>query len=453
MANKRSLCNRTDFKNAVQKCVLDAKKSSLEKAQTSDKKASQSDRQDSCLDADDTLATNVAIIFIDIDRFDTINAVLGHEFGYRVLALISKRLIAFFSNNELIARMGSDKFAILIPSASPEQLRVKAQQALAQINTAMQIDKQEVLLTASAGIDIYPSSATTAEELIKHSGIAAQHAKQAGGDTCLFFDAAVGKRALKRLNLELDLRRAINDNEIIVHYQPTYSLHLERITGVEALARWHHPHLGWIEPDEFIPIAEETALISDIGYLVLQQACQQGKTWLRDSDESDKGLQHIAVNLSAQQIQDKDLVTNIKRILLEYDFPAKHLTLEITESVFIEAHSTIVASLDALRMLGVRIAIDDFGTGFSSLQILREFPADLLKIDRLFVTEVTENPVDATITKAVIDIAHSLMLTVVAEGVENEAQVAFLRQSNCDAIQGYFVGKAMNSKELAALIA
>lgn len=434
MPNNRTLCNRTDFKSAVQQCITDT-----------EAKTQQTNT--------DELNDNVAILFIGIDRFDTINAVLGHEFGYRVLALISDRLIAQFGDDELIARMGSDKFAILLQGNSPEQLRIKAKQALMQINTLMVIDDQEVLLTASAGIDIYPSSATSAEDLLKHSGIAAHHAEQAGGDTCLFFDAAAGKRALKRLNLELDLRRAISSNELVVHYQPTYDLNKDRITGVEALVRWHHPELGWIEPSEFIPIAEETTLINDIGYWVLRQACEQGKAWLSTADTPDKGLQHIAVNLSAQQIQDKALVANVNSLLLEYDFPAKHLTLEITESVFIEAHSTIVASLDSLRALGIRIAIDDFGTGYSSLQVLREFPADLLKVDRLFVTEVTHNHVDATITKAVIDIAHSLTLTVVAEGVEDKEQVAFLRQANCDAIQGYFVGKAMNKDELGALIA
>jgi EAL domain-containing protein (putative c-di-GMP-specific phosphodiesterase class I) len=246
------------------------------------------------------------------------------------------------------------------------------------------------------------------------------------------------------------LRKALGNNEIEVYYQPKFDLTIGRITALEALARWRHPELGWISPRKFIPIAEEAGLITDIGEFVLHTACERGKSWLASATKC--GVDRISVNLSAQQIQNKNLVNSIERILRSSNFPPGHMILEITENMFIDAQSMTILRLNRLRQLGVHIAIDDFGTGYSSLSLLKRFPADILKIDRQFIRDVTENHVDATITRAVIDIAHSLNLLVVAEGVENEKHVQFLQQCGCDSIQGFFISRAVAATQVPTLL-
>ncbi|MGI9289545.1 MAG: putative bifunctional diguanylate cyclase/phosphodiesterase [Pseudomonadales bacterium] len=394
---------------------------------------------------------SAAVIFFDLDRFSTINAVFGHEFGYKALEIVAQRLLHAFPSALAVAHMGNDEFAVLLGNEKPAQLRVLGQRALRSIRDTIFIDDQELLLTASAGISDYPARARCAEDLTQQAAIAVAEAKQTGGNTCSFYSATAQRLLLSRLNLELDLRKALTNDEIEVFYQPKFDLTIGKITALEALARWRHPQLGWISPRKFIPIAEEAGMISEIGEFVLLTACERGKSWLVGAAKY--GVDRISVNLSAQQIQNKNLVKSIERILRRSGFPAEHLILEITENMFIDAQSMTILRLNRLRELGIHVAIDDFGTGYSSLSLLKRFPADILKIDRQFIRDVTENHVDATITRAVIDIAHSLSLLVVAEGVENEKHVQFLQDSNCDSIQGFFISRAVAAPKVPKLLA
>ncbi len=394
---------------------------------------------------------STAVIFFDLDRFSTINAVLGHELGYKALEIVAHRLLQAFPEALAVAHLGNDEFAVLLGNEKPAQLRFFGQRALRSIRESIFVGEQELLLTASAGISDYPARANSAAELTQQAAIAVAEAKHSGGNTCSFYSAAAQRLLLSRLNLELDLRKALRNNEIEVYYQPKFDLTIGKITALEALARWHHPQLGWISPHKFIPIAEEAGLITDIGEFVLREACMSGRKWLASATKY--GVNRISVNLSAQQIQHKNLVNSVEQILRSANFPPEHLILEITENMFIDAQSMTILRLNRLRQQGIHIAIDDFGTGYSSLSLLKRFPADILKIDRQFIRDVTENHVDATITRAVIDIAHSLSLLVVAEGVENEKHVRFLRESNCDSIQGFFISRAVESSQVPKLLA
>ena len=394
---------------------------------------------------------SAAVMFFDIDRFHVVNAVLGHEFGYKALEIVARRLLQAFPGALAVAHMGNDEFAVLLANEKPSQLRIYGQRALRSISEKIVIDGQELLLTASIGISDYPARANSAAELTQQAAIAVAEAKQLGGNTCSFYSAAAQRLLLSRLKLELDLRRALANGEIEVYYQPKFDLTVGKITALEALARWRHPQLGWISPHKFIPIAEEAGLITDIGEFVLREACMAGKRWLASATKY--GVDRISVNLSAQQIKHKNLVNSVEQILHSADFPPENLILEITENMFIDAQSMTILRLNRLRQQGIHIAIDDFGTGYSSLSLLKRFPADILKIDRQFIRDVTESHVDATITRAVIDIAHSLSLLVVAEGVENEKHVRFLQASNCDSIQGFFISRAVESQQVPKLLA
>lgn len=391
----------------------------------------------------------IGVIVLDMDRFQTINSALGHEFGYRVLERIADRLRKAFPNCRALCHLGNDEFAVLLQDLPKATLRTITHGALKAIRQSVEIDQQTILITASAGIATN-SSATgiTASDLLQQASIAATEAQRDGGNTCLFYTASVQHEPLRKLDLELDLRRALDTDQMRVWYQPIFDLKRKLICGLEALARWQHAELGWIEPKEFIPLAEQSGLIADIGEQVLHTAC----TETRELMQLSPSLEYLAVNFAARQIEHRNLVKITERILHRTKFPASSLVLEITESDFLESETRIVNSLDALRRNGVRVAIDDFGTGYSSLRVLKEFPADVLKIDRQFVQHAHEQHVDATITRAVIDIAHSLGLQVVAEGVETTAQLEFLRSVNCDFIQGYYVGKAVEITQLQELL-
>lgn len=397
--------------------------------------------------------STLAVIFFDLDRFATVNRALGHEAGYQALEIVAKRLLLCFNDAQAIAHLGNDEFAILLADTETEQLTEQTQKALNSIREQIVLPQQKLLLTASAGISTYPDKAKDAFRLIDQATTAVASVKNTGGNSYCFFDANAQKRQLDRFNLELDLRYALAQSEISVNYQAKYDIANDCVNGLEALARWRHPELGWIAPQEFISIAEDSGLIAAIGSKVLEVACDHASRWLTDNPETfiQRDFQ-LAVNLSAQQIHQRQLVKTVERILQKTAFPAKHLTLEITESLFIETDAETIDKLAQLRAMGIRIAIDDFGTGYSSLSLLKKFPADELKIDKQFVNDVVVNSTDATITRAVIDIAHALSLKVVAEGVENRQQLAFLKEAGCDTAQGYLISKPVLASEVPALI-
>jgi len=390
----------------------------------------------------------VSVVVLDMDRFRTINSALGHEFGYRVLEQLGRRIVGSFPGSMAISHLGNDEFAVLLTGEQRPRLKTITTAALKEIRQTILLDEQSVLVTASAGVALRREPlAADATELLQQASIAANEAQRNGGNNCVFYTAAVKQQPLRKLDLELDLRRALAADDLRVFYQPIFDLRAKRICGLEALARWKHADLGWIKPTEFIPVAEESGLIAEVGESVLHKACADTAELL----QANIGLEYLAVNFAAQQIEQRHFARTTERILQRLEFPASKLLLEITESDFLASEARIINSLEMLRNSGIRIAIDDFGTGYSSLRVLKEFPADVLKIDRQFVQQAHCNHVDSTITRAVIDIAHSLNLKVVAEGVETNEQLEFLRGADCDFIQGYLVGKAVAASQLPSL--
>lgn len=391
---------------------------------------------------------SIHMIVLYLDRYRKIVSALGHQFAHQVHDDIGDRLLRAYPDAIAFSHLADDEFAVLLASTAKTRLRELSESALKITREPLLIDDQTVVVTASAGIASsnmkLPLDGT---ELLQQAGLVASEGQAKGGNCFTFYSAAVQQEPLRRLDLELDLRRALEAEEIRVFYQPIFDLRSDRVTGLEALARWRHADLGWIEPTEFIPLAVESGLIADIGVRVLNQACTDTLEFLGNGS----GLEYVAVNFAARQIEHRDLVKITEGILGRLHFPADCLVLEITESDFLESEQRIIKSLATLRSSGVRVAIDDFGTGYSSLRVLKEFPADVLKIDRQFVQNAHCQHVDATITRAVIDIAHSLDMKVVAEGVENTEQLHYLRAAGCDSIQGFYVGRAVSASQLAGL--
>jgi diguanylate cyclase (GGDEF)-like protein len=391
----------------------------------------------------------LALFFIDIDRFQAINTTLGHDAASQILEEVALRISNTMREAVAVAHLGSDDFSFFLSDyRSADQLRNIAHRVLQTIREAIQVDGNEMLVTASAGISIYPDKAANAEELIHQASFAVRKARNLGGDTCRVFTRRTQIDSLKKLNLEIELRKAVNNNDLEVFYQPKMDLATDRINALEALVRWHHPEFGWVSPDAFIPIAEETGLISPIGEWVLETAALDGCRWHKAGIPIEK----IAVNLSGQQIARHDMAASVKRIFNRIDAPPQLLVLELTESMLIEALDSTLDLLHRLRVMGVEIAIDDFGTGYSSFRMLKSFPVDILKIDQMFIQDLANNDVDMTITRAIIEIAHSMDIKVIAEGVENESHVALLQELGCDSVQGFYISRALPKKEINRLL-
>ncbi|HEX7954896.1 MAG TPA: EAL domain-containing protein, partial [Burkholderiales bacterium] len=378
--------------------------------------------------------TNLAVLFIDLDRFKTINDTLGHQAGDVLLREIGNRLKYCVRQSDIVARMGGDEFVVLLQDVGvAEHVAKVANKILLEIGSSLEILGQEIRVTASIGISIYPQDGQDEHALMKNADIAMYHAKQQGKNNFQFHSEQMNTHTLARLALESSLRHALERNELLVYYQAKMSIGTSRISGMEALLRWRHPDLGMVPPVQFIPIAEEIGLIESIGQWVIRTACRQNKEW------QDQGLPRVpvAVNISARQFNEGNLVESILSILRETRIDPQCLELEITESMIMHNVATTMAKLTALGDTGIRIAIDDFGTGHSSLAYLKRFPIDTLKIDRSFVSDLTRSAEDKTITAAIITMGKSLDLTVVAEGVESQEQLDFLRKHGCDEFQGY----------------
>jgi diguanylate cyclase (GGDEF)-like protein/PAS domain S-box-containing protein len=392
----------------------------------------------------------LAVLFIDLDRFKTVNDSLGHPVGDRLLKTVAARLVACTRASDTIARIGGDEFVVLLGSLEqPEDARHVAQKVLEALSEPVTIDGHELKVTPSVGICAYPHDGKDVETLMRNADTAMYHAKQMGRNNYQFFTQAMNDAAQERLLLENDLRHAVERSEFTVHFQPLLNVKTGAILGFEALVRWRHPERGMVPPSEFIPAAEETGLIGLIGEWVMRQACAQARAW---HDAGYPELQ-VAVNCSAHQFQRDGLVETVERILRETGLSASRLDLEITESVIIEDSEEVVARFQRLDDMGVRIAIDDFGIGYSSLSYLKRFAVHQLKIDQSFVRDIHSDPDDASIVSAIIAIAHSLGLEVVAEGVETAEQLAFLRSLGCDAAQGYYFSKPLPPDEFEKLLA
>jgi diguanylate cyclase (GGDEF)-like protein/PAS domain S-box-containing protein len=394
----------------------------------------------------------LAVMFIDLDRFKIINDTLGHEAGDELLRIAAGRLKDSLRGSDVVARLGGDEFVVLLEEVkAPSNVAVVAQALLSALIKPLRISGRECRVTASIGIAMYPADGDDEQALMKNADIAMYVAKEEGKNNFQFYAEAKGARpqALQRMALEAALRGALERGEFSLQYQAKVDLGSNAISGVEALLRWNNPELGSISPAQFIPIAEETGLIVPIGKWVLRTACAQATVWQR------QGLQEVcmAVNLSPRQFNDPELLPDIAAALRDSGMEPRLLELEITESMVMQDPERTVATLHAIKQMGVRLAIDDFGTGYSSLAQLKRFPIDTLKVDRSFVRDISTNPEDQAITAAIIAMGRTLSLTVVAEGVETKEQKSFLQARECDQMQGYYFSKPVPASQFAELLA
>jgi len=389
----------------------------------------------------------VAVLFMDLDRFKTINDSLGHMTGDALLQNVARRLSETLREGDTVSRLGGDEFVVVLPSLdqpkAAEKVALKLVDALAP---PIDLGGQELRVSASIGISLFPEDGHDTETLLRNADSAMYHAKDMGRNNYQFFMEQMNVAAAERLRLENDLHRALERQEFELHFQPRVSVANGQACGIEALIRWRHPERGLVLPEHFIPVAEDTGMIVPIGEWVIDEACRQGTAWCA------AGLPQIpvAVNLSPRQFRQSNLVDTVARALDRHGWPCNLLELEITEGVLMQQTSETLKTLEALNRLGVGLAIDDFGTGYSSLSYLKRFPVDFLKIDQSFVRDIAVDPDDATIVTAIIGLAHSLGLTVVAEGVENASQLDFIRDAGCDEAQGYHIGRPMPAGQLAA---
>jgi diguanylate cyclase (GGDEF)-like protein len=391
----------------------------------------------------------VAVLFLDLDGFKHINDSLGHPTGDKLLQSIAKRLGNCVRVSDTVSRQGGDEFVVLLSEAEQwEDAAITARRMLHAVAEVHSIDQHDLHVTTSIGVSVFPDDGLDAETLIKNADTAMYQAKENGRQSCRFFKPEMNARAVERQFIEESLRRAIERQEFTLHYQPKVSLTTGAITGAEALIRWTHPTRGLVAPAEFIPIAEDCGLILPIGNWALRESCRQGRAW------ADAGLPAaaIAVNVSAVQLHHENFLDGLFAILNETGMDPRLLELELTESVLMKNAESAAAILQVLRERGVQVAVDDFGTGYSSLSYLRKFPVDALKIDQSFVHQIGTNGDDAAIVTAVISMARSLKLRVIAEGVETVEELAFLQSHQCDEAQGYYFGQPMPSQEFAELL-
>ncbi|WP_109482638.1 EAL domain-containing protein [Paraburkholderia sp. C35] len=382
----------------------------------------------------------VAVVFIDLDGFKNVNDSLGHSVGDRLLSVVADRLARCARASDTVARHGGDEFVIVMTDTVDEQSLIAwMERVRASISEPVWLDGTELYVGCSMGASLFPQDGDDAETLMKKADLAMYRAKDMGRNTFQFYQPEMNVSAGARLNLERRLRRALRDNEFLLHYQPQVDIETGQVVGMEALVRWSDPEVGLIPPSQFIPVAEESGLIGPLSEWVLREACRQNKAW------QDEGLPpaRVSVNLSARQFQQHDIAKLVMQVLEETGLDPQYLELELTESTIMRNAEEAVSMLNELHALGIGLAIDDFGTGYSSLSYLKRFPVDRLKIDRSFVSDIGESSDDETITSAIIALAHSLNLQVIAEGVETSTQLDFLKQRACDEMQGYFFAKPM----------
>ena len=392
----------------------------------------------------------LAVIHFGLDQFKTINQCFGHAIGDQLLLDVGSRMAEVMYEIDTVSRVGGDEFLILVHNIQNSQDAAPiVRKIMESLQQPFTLNGQEIYVTASIGIAVYPNDGATADELLKNADAAMHRAKEdLGRGNYQFFCEDMNSLAMHKLLLEGDLRRALEHGEFYLHYQPQVDLKSNRIVGAEALIRWTHPKNGNIPPSEFIPAAESSGVIEPIGDWVLQAACQQHLAWV----EAGLSPIRIAVNLSARQFLRGDLVDKVARALEASCMPPEYLELELTESMLMQDVENTVNTLHALKKMGVRLSIDDFGTGYSSLSYLKRFPLDILKIDRSFVAELGTASDDGEIARAIIAMAHALRLEVVAEGVENTQQLDFMRSFNCDFIQGYYFSRPLSADDFARLL-
>ncbi|HEX5501921.1 MAG TPA: EAL domain-containing protein [Thermomicrobiales bacterium] len=395
---------------------------------------------------------SVAVLFVDLDRFKVINDSLGHEAGDLLLIAVASALKGCLRPEDTAARLGGDEFTILLERVADITAAVEvAERILGALQTPLPLGGYDLVVTGSLGIALSTPERDDPVELMRQADVALYRAKASGKACYQVYDATMNARVLERLELEAELRRALEREEFVVHYQPKVALATGHLEGVEALVRWQHPERGLLPPAAFIALAEETGLIRPLGRWVLIEACRQARAW-RAEHPADPPLV-MAVNLTAPQFQQPHLAADIATILAETGLPPHLLQLEITESVLMDDAAATLATLGALKRLGVQLAIDDFGTGYSSLSYLKRFPVDWLKVDRRFVAGLGTDAEDTAIVRAVVNLAAALRLAVTAEGVETADQVARLQALGCTLAQGFYFARPLPAAALGALLA
>ena len=402
----------------------------------------------------------LAVVSLDLDQFKRFNDTLGHAAGNELLISVARRLAGVVRREDTVAhaegemfdavaRLDGDEFSLLVTDLNQyhDAARV-ARRLIDELRKPFRAGNQEVFVSASIGLALYPLDGEDSDALIKNAGAAMHFAKDQGRDNYQFYSRAMNATALEKLAMESQLRRAVERDELLLHYQPKLQMSTGRIVGLEALIRWKHPELGLVPPSQFIPLAEETGLIVPIGEWVLRNACKQNIAWQH------AGLTpvHVAVNIARPHFRQGGLVASVGGALKETGVEPNWLEVELTESMLMQSVDTTLKTLFQLKDMGVRLAIDDFGTGYSSLSYLKRFPLDTLKIDRSFVKDLPRDPEDAAITKAIIAMSHSLKLSVVAEGVETAEQLAFLQQHGCDLVQGFLFSRPVAAEDIPAML-
>lgn len=408
------------------------------------------DRITQAISAAKRRGSKLAILFFDIDHFKRVNDTLGHEVGDQLLKVLSKKLQMCIRASDTLSRQGGDEFVVLLPELTDDAVPAEiAQKILFSIKDPISIANHELFITASIGIAVYPDDGDNVDVLTRHADAAMYHAKNSGRNNYQFFTKEMSARVAAQLTMENSLQKAIANNELLLFYQPKVSIKTGKIIGAEALIRWVHPQWGMMMPDRFIKIAEDSGLIRGIGHWVLREACTQNKKW------QDSGLPEIpiAINVSVVELHHAHFTQEVTKVLLQTGLQPYHLELEVTESVAIQTEVTVINDLNKLKEMGVRLSVDDFGTGYSSLSYLKLLPVNTIKIDKSFIRDIQVDANDAAIVTAIIKMSQSLGLTVIAEGVETQAQLEFLQSHDCDEMQGYLFSRPLPADEFAALLA
>jgi len=403
----------------------------------------------------------LAILFLDLDRFKLINDTMGHGVGDKLLQSTSDRLqeciretdsvstLATQPFGSSVARMGGDEFTIMLENVEgPQSVRRICKRITSLVNQPLNLDGQDVYTSTSIGIALYPNDGTSVDALLKNADAAMYHAKEQGRNNFQFYTESMNQMSSERMELENNLHKAIENNELMLYYQPQVDVATKQVIGMEALIRWKHPKKGFISPVVFIPLAEETGMIIEIGEWVIREACKQGAAWIKAGYQPVK----ISVNLSAKQLKEEKLNIIITKILLETGMPVKYLGIELTESAIILDPGVALSKLNKIKSLGIELSLDDFGTGYSSLSYLKRFPIDTLKIDQAFIRDIKIDQDASSLVKAIIAMAHSMGMNVVAEGVEHQEQLEFLAANDCDIIQGFYFSKPAPAADLEDIL-
>ncbi|MBF0448579.1 MAG: EAL domain-containing protein [Magnetococcales bacterium] len=407
------------------------------------------DRLEQSLNMAHRSGAKVLVLFLGLDHFKKVNNSLGHGVGDQLLKRVAKRLREFIREGDTLCRLGGDSFGFILREINQVKDALTVVQKVGNaLVKPFSIENNSLFVTASSGISLFPDDGQSADDLIKNADLAMARAKSAGRDNCQFYTEAMGTQADRRLLLESSLRLALAREEFVLYFQPKLSLESNRVIGMEALVRWQHPESGLVSPAEFIPIAEETGLIIPLGEWILHRACQQTKIW----QDAGFGSLKVAVNLSARQFRQEDILNRVERVLRETGLAPEMLELEITESMVMDDVEEAIETLKQIHLKGISIAVDDFGTGYSSLSYLKRFPIHTLKIDRSFVRDLTSDSQDAAIVESIISLAKGLNLRVVAEGVETQEQLIYLGKGACDEVQGYYYSHPLSVEKFGQFL-